>query len=1066
MHFHPLVPVVREGRCSSIEHPNNELSLADMLAQRYEGTCYHLPDGNLVVLYGYPETHEDDAIRAALTAKAIAAEPCPDGKVGISISACLSIFPASKSSQSPFSSSAFHSLMALASAVEDGILVDDTAQFLLKEHYCFEEVHVRSQTQNVMAHRLISAIPSEKTNVAQNLENIPMVGRHGELQALLEAVERLKLTGSGGIFQITGEAGVGKSRLLASLHAHCADGSLLWLEGECPSYDQKSYAPIIQAFQEYFQVEHRIKPDDYRLTAASSFHAASLSRTLESIQEQVGDAALPYFADFLGIPCDVDDEKFNTATAEQIRIRTFIFLRDWLRKISNQTAIVWVIENCHCLDESSKDLLQYLARLVEEVPILFIYLQRLGYEHDEQAANVIALEERLRLDYAEEYREVHLNPLSLGESRLLLQTCLKQKQKGNLPAQIQNRLLERASGNPLYLREIVRSVEQWGVDRIDKIPPTIDRLIRARADTLDPIRKSVLQYSAVVGNTIPIPLLTRAFPKVDIPKTMKILTDAEWFKEINARSAVCSSVEPVRSGKSSVSAGVEPQHGQVRFEHDILRETLYSALTRETRQDLHREIAELHVAAGSVLPNVAASSVTPNVAADSVLPPSVPPTGKNYGLIAYHSHRAGCDEQACAYALKAARHHASALEYRQAAPCYRIALAHESVLSQKERYDTYMKFGECLRKLHQMEEAIAIHQKAEALATDKTELALTYIGIAHTYDEHIHDWMRDLEKAGMYRDKAAALVDEHTDTESIVKIFAHSIKCNDDYFISEVHHALEIIREREDERAEVKLLLAIVARLYPHDAEKSLAYQKQALAIAQKIGDDSLLGDVFHHLASIMVESDSRQSLTFAQKALQQYEQVGNVPATVRSHNLLGIAHSLLGNTEKAVAAYEQMLSYDWLFDVRRLCTDCLGFLVQNYAQRGNWTSARKMFVQMLNLIRKYPSTTQSSTMENAAASLCYGGMIENDHSWMMKNISSTIKRGCEFVAYLERRGVYGTEMEELSLMHPILAASYLMHYSQKPLDEAIEGLKLFIRNISSLDEHVEYWAYALANIK
>ena len=188
---------------------------------------------------------------------------------------------------------------------------------------------------------------------------------------------------------------------------------------------------------------------------------------------------------------------------------------------------------------------------MEEVPILFIYLQRLGYEHDEQAANVIALEERLRLDYAEEYREVHLNPLSLGESRLLLQAWLKRKEN-NIPTQIQIRMLERASGNPLYLREIVRSVEQWGTDKMAKIPPTIDRLILARADTLDPVRKAVLQYSAVVGNTVPIPLLTRAFPKVDIPKTMKILTDAEWFKgcsgvELKGCSGVkqgCSGVNP------------------------------------------------------------------------------------------------------------------------------------------------------------------------------------------------------------------------------------------------------------------------------------------------------------------------------------------------------------------------------------------------------------------------------------------------------------------------------------------------------------------------------------------
>jgi len=1049
----PDTPVVRGFNPSTTAEPgphdNNPLiSYADALAQQYEGMCYHLSDGNLVILYGYPETHEDDAIRAAHTAEAIVAEPHLNGKAGIAISACLSccsevercsgVEPPNNGAITSrqqdvalgnstcgfFSSSAFYSLMGLASAVEDGILVDETAQFLLKEHYRFEEVHVRSQTQGeLMAYRLIGALSSEKTRETPHSENLPMVGRHGELQALLEVVERLRLTGSGGIFQITGEAGVGKSRLLASLRARCSDGSLLWLEGESPSYAQKAYAPIIEALQEHFQVER----------AASSFHAASLLRTLKSIREQASAAALPYFADFLGISCDVDDEKFNTATAEQIRIRTFMFLRDWLRKISEQTAIVWVIEDAHWLDESSKELLQYLARLVEEIPILFIYLQRSGYEHDEQAASIIALEERLRSDYAEEYHEIHLNPLSLSESRLLLQAWLKQKQS-NIPAQAQSRLLGRAAGNPLYLREIARSIQQWGVDSVHKIPPTIDRIIRARADSLDPVRKSVLQYSAIVGNTVPVPLLTRAFPEVDIPKTIKILTDAEWLKGINA--------QPPND--------VQPPNNLVRFEHDIFRETLYSSLTRGTRQELHREIAELYVAADSVPPYVAAGSVLP--------------TGKNYGLIAYHYHRAGCDKQACTYALKAAPHHASALEYRQAAQCYRIALAHESVLSDKERYDTYMEFGECLRWLHQMEEAISIYQKAEKLAADETERALAYIGLAHAHDKYIHDWMVDRENAVIYRNKATALVDEHTDTESVVKIFDHDIT-TDDNFISELFRAHQIIRGRNDERAEVILLFAIAARLYPHDVEKSLTYREQALAIAEKIGDDSLLAHVFHRLATTMLENDRRQALVFAQEALQRYEQMGDIPTIFSIYRTIGRAHFLLGNTDESIAAYEQMLKYDWLFDVWWFGAECLGSLVQSYAQRGDWERARKIFLRMLSLIRKHPNTAQSVTMENAAASLCCGELIRDAYSWMTKNISATIERGCEFVEYLERRGIYGTEMEELSLMHPALAASYLMYYSQKPPDEAVEGLRLFIRNISSLDEHVEYWGYALANI-
>jgi len=587
----------------------------------------------------------------------------------------------------------------------------------------------------------------------------------------------------------------------------------------------------------------------------------------------------------------------------------------------------------------------------------------------------------------------------------------------NISNDIQRHILNRAEGNPFYLEEMARASIQSASfsQHYGRVPYSIQSVILSRIDQLDPIRKPIIQYAAVLGEAFRSSILAHLFPQVDMEKTLTMLTNADFIQR-----------------------AAEPD--LIQFKHALIQEAILNSIAPASRRQIHQEIAQ----------------TLEKFQQEQIEPFST--------MLAHHYNLAGDEEKTLKYALKAARYHARKLEYRQAARCYRIALAYEAALSDKEQYDTYMEFGKCLQMLRQMEEAIAIYQKAEMLATNKTERALAYIKLAHVYNDYIHDWTVDREKAVMYCQKAVALVDEQTDTEAIVEIFQRNIIGIGDDFISEQLRALEIIRERNDERTEVRLLLTIAAHPYPRDVEKSLVYQQQALAIARKIGDDSFLGYIFSRLAGIMLEHDSRQALIFAQEALQWYEQVDDTLAVATLHRMIGRAHSLLGNTKESIAAYEQMLKFDWLFNDWWLGVECLGSLVQNYVRRGNWELARNMFFRMLNIVRKHPTKSQSQALEYSSASLCYGGTLK-DSSWMRENIRETIERGCEFVADLERRGVYAAEMEELSLMHSILAAAYLMYYSQKPLEEAVEGLKLFIRNIYSLDEHVEYWGYALANI-
>ncbi|MFQ6043219.1 MAG: AAA family ATPase, partial [Candidatus Poribacteria bacterium] len=949
----------------------------------------------LTAFYGVPTTRESDPIRAANTGLAIVEQARRGTTIGIG----LSFGTVESQSQSDGTETfvptgqLMSRLSRLQAAAEEGIIADDLMYQLLETRYEFEEGECLQGEPPIYTYQLLSA---------HNLSSptIPLIGRHAELELLKADVEKLLLGGSSFIL-LTGEAGIGKTRLITELRAHYSDAPLFWLQGKCSSDGYFNYAPIIEALNTHLTPGP--SPMKERGEAKRDAVDGAMAHQLREELRRFGmERAIPYMADFLSLPMDAisteaEAKRYQTATAEQIRYRTFMSLRDWLTNMADVHPIVFVVEDFQWVDEPTLELLKYLTKLAAQIPIMFLYVQRRWHE---DAFDKLAV--AIQNAYSEGYRQIELNRLSREQSRrLLLQICARMSASGvsntdvlptdvfeecsgrrprprfdgadatksifnNISVDIQRHILDRANGNPFYLEEMCRSSFQNRRLKCEsytkEIPHSIQSAILSRVDQLDPIRKSVVQYAAVLGESFRPSILARLFPQVNIEKTLTMLTNSDFIQSVT-------------------------ESDLIQFKHSLIQEAILKSIAPTSRRQIHHEIAQ-------TLEKFHKEQI------------------EHFStMLAHHYHFAGDGEKALEYALKAARYHARTLEYRQAARCYRIALAHESTLSDKERYETYMELGECLRNLHQMEEAITIYQKAETLATDKTERALAYIELAHVYNDYIHDWMRDHENAVMYRDKAAALVDEGTDTESIVKIFDNSIQSYGlsaprgttrqagDNFISELLRSLEIIRGRNAERAEVKLLLAIAARLYPHDAGKSLAYQQQALSIAQKIGDDSLLGHLFFHLADIMLEHDNRQSLAFAQEALRRYEKMGDALAVVDTYGIIGRAYYLLGNTEKSIAAYEQMLKFDWLFDVWRLGVGCLALLVQNYVQRGDLTRARKMFFQMLNLIRKHPNKAQSMVMENAAASLCYGGVMHDTTSWMRENISSTIERGCEFVA-------------------------------------------------------------------
>jgi len=393
-----------------------------------------------------------------------------------------------------------------------------------------------------------------------------MVGRSRELDKLKLHILKA-INGEGSIVNIIGEAGIGKSRLIAELSQQDETKRVNLLIGRALSFGQNlSFHPLIDILKSWAGITE----DDTPLSSYQKLELAIRNVYPEGVTE-----VFPFIATLMGIKlAGRDAERVEAVAGESLEKLIMKNLRELIVKAAASRPIVFVIEDLHWADLSSIELLGSLYRLAENNRILFINILRPNYEETSER-----LLRTIRTRYPKLASDIVLEPLDDGQCETLVDNLLHTR---DLPDHIMGLIAKRAEGNPFFIEEVARSFIDDGVvkkknghffvtDRIDSviIPETVHDVIMARVDKLDEQTKSLLKIASVIGRYFFYSILTEVAKSVgEIDDKLEYLKEVQLIRERHRRAEV-----------------------EYLFKHALARESVYSSILLKKRKELHLSVA-------------------------------------------------------------------------------------------------------------------------------------------------------------------------------------------------------------------------------------------------------------------------------------------------------------------------------------------------------------------------------------------------------------------------------------------------------------------------------------------
>jgi class 3 adenylate cyclase/tetratricopeptide (TPR) repeat protein len=541
---------------------------------RYEGTVNQVMGDGIMALFGAPIAHEDHAVRACYAALAMqeairsyADQVRQTHQIEIQIRVGLNsgeVVVRAIGNDLHMDYSAIGQTTHLAARMEQ--LAMPGSILLTAETLRLGEEVVQAKRLGLtpikgLAHplevfELVGAGPPRtrlQAFAARSLTHF--VGRQAEFEAMRQAHE-LAGAGHGQLVAVMGEPGVGKTRLFYEfLCAPWTQGWLL-LESQAASYSQATtYHPVRELLKAYFQLEAR--DDAMQMRARVTGKLLTLDPALAPI--------LPAVLALLEVPGD--DHAWQVLDPPQRRQRTLDALKRLLLRESQVQPVLLICENLHWIDTETQAFLDSLVDSLPTARLLLLVNYRPEYQHPWG-----------RKTY---YTQIRIDPLPSTSAVTFLQALL-----GNDPTlePLKRVLIERTEGNPFFLEESVRTLEESqvvvgepGAYRLAQalvprqVPATVQAVLAARIDRLPIEEKTLLQTAAVIGKDVPFALLQAI---------------TELSEEI-LRGALAH----LQTAEFLYEASLFPEL-EYTFKHALTQEVAYGSLLHERRRTLHARIVE------------------------------------------------------------------------------------------------------------------------------------------------------------------------------------------------------------------------------------------------------------------------------------------------------------------------------------------------------------------------------------------------------------------------------------------------------------------------------------------
>ena len=566
--------------------------------EEYGGMVARLMGDAVLAFFGAPQAHEDDPQRAVLAGLGIVNGIRPfihqfqqdyglefNVRVGINTGpVVVGEIGTSQSGEYTAMGDAINMAARMEQTAAAGTvqISDDTYRLIapLFDVWDLGGVEVKGKDEPVHAYRVLGLEP--QPGRLRGLEGIhaPLVGRDREIGRLRDILAGLR-DGRSTICYLIGEAGLGKSRLIAEVRQE-------WRDQLAAIYGDVN--PLWRGWSEFVAVSFGAsRPYDMLKRQVRNFCGIRETDTPEVIHERLNALVSLYpsalhdrmhhvFGFLLG---DTRGDSFQ-ADGEAFQRELRAVLEQMTQAQAALGPVVYVIDDVHWADVASLEAIRNLLPLVGRRPVLFLFAMRPDWSTPGWQLYLEA-----QLEYPEYCASIYLEPLSADDSRALVERLLGDN---GVPQQLYDLIQRKTEGNPFFVEETVRTLIDIGalqraadgliwnaaadmdeVAALIGVPGNVQALLTARIDQLEPDVRRTLQLAAVIGRSFPLRVLERI---ADKPGT----TLNEHLKRLGQADLV-----------RPAATGMEAEYA---FRHALTRDAAYETILIRQRRRYHRRVGE------------------------------------------------------------------------------------------------------------------------------------------------------------------------------------------------------------------------------------------------------------------------------------------------------------------------------------------------------------------------------------------------------------------------------------------------------------------------------------------
>ncbi|MEP1207666.1 MAG: adenylate/guanylate cyclase domain-containing protein [Rhizobiaceae bacterium] len=536
------------------------------IVTRFSGHVAKFMGDGVLCYFGWPSAHEDDAKRAARAGLEIASTidgtTAPNGqKLGVRIGIATGVVVVGD-------------LIGEGAAQEEAV-VGDTPNLAARLQGVAEpgQIVVSATTRQLLGHdfdlKTLSPLelkgiegsthawaveaersPERRFDLLEGDPVLPMIGRSHELALIMERWQRAG-NGEGQMIVLTGEAGIGKSRLTRAVIEEVQKGEHYRLSYYCSPYHvDSSFYPVVQQLKDAFSLQE----------------SGDVAHSLDLMESGLLAADPKIMAELLQIDAS---QRYGALqlTPQQVRNQILEEMAKEVRALSRERPVLVVVEDAHWIDASTLEMLEACLDTITGERTLILITARPTFSHGFGGHPIVS--------------KLALNRLGADQTENILRKITNGKR---LPPELVAEINSRTDGVPLFIEELTKTILESGELRETEnsyeltgpigrmtIPATLHDSLMARIDRLQPI-KEVAQMAACIG---------RSFDRSALIKVSRL--DDQAMDEALAQ---------LEQSELVFRRGTPPDASYV-FKHALVRDVAYESLLKRKRQEIHRGLVDV-----------------------------------------------------------------------------------------------------------------------------------------------------------------------------------------------------------------------------------------------------------------------------------------------------------------------------------------------------------------------------------------------------------------------------------------------------------------------------------------